>query len=430
MIGVILAAPDVLSEPDLVAAAGAAGLHITRRCVDAADLMACAAADVTTPIVVSAGVPRLSGALVSRLQAAHRPVIALAVIDEDQVRVRAWGITAVVPVGEAASTMQAVAGHLSGLASGPQTGVWDTGLWASPDATGGGPAQLSEPAVAIGAEGDRAGRVISVWGPPGAPGRSTTAIGLAEAYAQQGHRTLLVDADTHAPSIALMIGMLEDTSGLVVACRHADNGSLTPRSLRSTSREVAPNMCVLGGLLRPDRWPDARPGALSEVWRCCRRAFDVTVIDVGASIEDEPTGSANPVLASQRNAAAVTALAQSDAVLAVCRADSLGLARLAIGLPVLADAAATAARVVCVVGAERGQPSWAEITSAVRGAGITDEVVRLEGRRQADRMLRLGLLPSEIRGARRERRSRLRLAAAVLAAATAADEHLRMPVSV
>jgi hypothetical protein len=69
MISVILAAPDLSDETGLVAAATLHDLVISRRSLDAADLLAAAAADTTMAVAVSAGVPRLSGDLIGRILA-------------------------------------------------------------------------------------------------------------------------------------------------------------------------------------------------------------------------------------------------------------------------------------------------------------------------------------------------------------------------
>jgi Mrp family chromosome partitioning ATPase len=430
---IILAAPDVLAEPSLVAAATPAGLKVLRRCVDASDLLACAAAEPATAVVLSAGVPRLSGDLVARMEPSRRPVVALVANDDDEAKVRAWGIEFVVRLGEAGATATAIAEVLSGsahrraemhqtaridasglgggelnsgvLPSGAlrtralQTpvletgaletgardpGVFDTGVWSQADG--------------------RCGLIVAVWGPRGAPGRTSTAIGLAEGFIRAGQRVLLADADTHAASIAVMLGIVDDASGLIVACRHADNGTLSARTLQACARAIGPGLSVLTGIPRPDRWPDAREAALEQVWRICRSAFDVTVIDVGSDIDDDAHGSVNPVLASRRNASALTALAQCDVVLSVGRADALGLSRLAHSYSTLSTAAGKAGRAVGIVTQERGPASWRQVRMALTGIGIEDPVVRIEAApRRGHRRLARGLLPSESGISRRER---------------------------
>ena len=54
------------------------------------------------------------------------------------------------------------------------------------------------------------GRILTVWGPAGAPGRTTIAIELACELARDGRRVALVDADAHAPSIAMLTGLPDE----------------------------------------------------------------------------------------------------------------------------------------------------------------------------------------------------------------------------
>lgn len=429
MTAIILAAPDLHAEQRLVTAAAGSSLQVIRRCVDASDLLACAAAEPETAVVLSAGVPRLSSDVIARMDQSRRPLIALVVTDEDEARVRAWGIGLVVRLGTPEATMDMVAialdegapGHrgmdVDAGAAGPghhrrgpglvptatppvdAAGVWPTGAWPAPD--------------------HRSGLLVAVWGPPGSPGRTSTAIGLAQAWVGLGTQVLLVDGDTHAASIGMMLGMVDEASGLIVACRHADNGTLGARTLRATARALRPGLSVLTGLPRPDRWPDAREGALERLWQSCREAFEMTVVDIGSALEGEAHGSANPMLGSRRNAAALSLLGQCDAVVCVCRADPLSMSRLAIAYPALQGAAPQASRLIAMVDAERGLAARRDRRSALDAIGILEPMVRLEptprqGRRRLDR----GLLPEESGTSRRERAALEHLAERLLAAAS------------
>lgn len=467
MTRVILAAPDVLIEPELVAEAARAGVVVVRRCVDAADLMACAAIDAATPIVIGAGVPRMSADLMSRLTAEGRPVIALILTEEDEERVRSWRVTAVIRLMGARESLRAIVDALSEVEPGSadvvdqdvargsdldlrrkadgsgRDGVWQTGLWsgqrAEPDRIRGSKdefepqgmppeshmARRARRSRGRGREAARdglggafpSGLLIAVWGPPGSPGRTTVAIALAEELSRNGSSVLLIDADTYAPSVDLMLGISQDASGLIVACRHADNGSLSPRSLRSSARSLGQDLHVLGGISRPERWPDVRPAALAQVWETSRRSFDATIIDVGGCIEAEPSGSINPVLASMRNAAARSALEVADCVLVVGRSDALSISRLALGLPAVQEAAPTAPKVVAMTQVARPRSRWSQVASALEAIGVEAPLVRLDlSQRRAARRVRAGLTPHESGFAPGERRGVRTLARSVLAA--------------
>ena len=132
----------------------------------------------------------------------------------------------------------------------------DVEAWHLSDALAASPAHHAPVAAGAVARPDR--RIIAVWGPAGAPGRSTIAIELAVELARGGRHVGLVDADTHAPSIALALGLADEGPGFAAACRQADFGRLDAGELTRISalaRSIA--ACeVLTGLNRPSRWPE------------------------------------------------------------------------------------------------------------------------------------------------------------------------------
>jgi hypothetical protein len=362
MIDVLLAAPDLTIEPDLVLGAPAAGLRIMRRCVDAVDLFAAAGADSSCSVIVSAGLPRLQRDSIARIaEGRSGVVVGLAAGAEDNQRLRSLGLDVVIPVRATTDdTLSDVRTALESAAGDAgSSGVWSTGVWQAP---------TGEP------DGGRrpAGQLVVVWGPAGAPGRTTVAIGLAEQAARTGSRTCLVDADTYAPSVTMALGLVEDASGLIVACRHADNATLGPSTLASCGHAIRPGWSVVGGIGRPERWVDLRRGALDRVWAACRSAFDVTVVDIGFCIEAGDDGA----WGQRRNDAALTALAAADHVVAVADASPLGAARLVAGWGALAAAAPSAGRTVVQNrsgGRHRDRRTgWSR---GLRELGIPDDVV-------------------------------------------------------
>lgn len=346
MIAVLLAAPGLEQEPDIVVAAPTRGITVLRRCVDTVDLLAAAAADPHAHVVLSATLPRLSADAVDRMGGATR-VVGLCGSESDERRLRELGAGTVVRVADSA------VGTVDRLvaACGPGT-PGQAGVWTSIPSMG-------EPDPARG----RGGRLIAVWGPMGAPGRTTVALGLAEVLAEQGHRVCAVDADTYAPSMALALGVVEDTSGLLVACRQAESGVLTDGRLTGLTRRVTDRWHLLGGLAAAERWPELRAGALDRVWAACREEFDVTVVDVGFCLERDDAGA----WARQRNATALTALAAADHVVAVADASAVGVARLAAAWPALEGAATS---VPATVVRNRGGHRDREWSRAVAACGV------------------------------------------------------------
>lgn len=168
--------------------------------------------------------------------------------------------------------------------------------------------------------------VVAVWGPAGAPGRTTVAIELAGALARMHGHAALVDADTHAPSIALTLGLPDEGPGFAAACRHAHRGALDPAELERIALPLGRRLRVLTGINRPSRWPELREDRVRAALEICREWVPSTVVDVAASLErDEEIVS--DVAGDRRNAATIGALLQADVVVAVAAADPVGISR-------------------------------------------------------------------------------------------------------
>lgn len=380
---VLVAAASLAGEPDLVAAAPAAGLRILRRCRDHVDLLAAAA--VATHAAVVAGADDLDPGLVARLGPGR--IIGLVAGPEDAGRWSVAGVTTLVD------------------ARGPAADVWRVVRAALEYGPGGGPGRA---ATAGPARADLAprGRLVAVWGPSGAPGRTTIAAGLAEAWAGRGLPTLLVDADTYAPAAAMALGVVDAGGGILRAARLGEAGALTPGTLRESSVALRDGWHLLGGIGRPDRWSHIRQP--DRLWPTCREAFPVTVVDVGPGV----TGDDHP-LGPRRDALALSALAEADVVVAVADATAEGAARLAWGWPDLVRAAPLAEHVVIAnrAGAASGR-AWAD---AVRGLGVPAPVRPVPvDRRGTRRALRQGRSLGEAAGRSPLRRRLAGLAPALL----------------
>ncbi len=174
-------------------------------------------------------------------------------------------------------------------------------------------------------------RLIAVWGPTGAPGRSTIAAGLAGAFARRGLETLLIDADVYGGSQAITLALLDESPGLVAATRAADRGALNVPVLADLSIEVEPRLRVLTGIPAADRWTQVRPSSFEHVLGLSRDLARVTVVDCGFSLEDDPELSYD-TYAPRRNAITLAALSAADEIVVVGRDDSVGLTRLEAGL--------------------------------------------------------------------------------------------------
>lgn len=200
--------------------------------------------------------------------------------------------------------------------------------------------EILAPPPTAGADGTGRGRIIVVWGPAGAPGRTTIALGVATALAREGSRVALVDADSHAPSIALMTGAADEGPGFAAACRQAERGELTTAELERISQPLQ-GMSLLAGINRPARWPELSAPRVRAALEATRDWADVTVVDVAASLEvDEEIVS--DLDGPRRNAATLSALGVADLVVAVAAADPVGISRFVRAFPELRAAAGQA----------------------------------------------------------------------------------------
>ena len=173
------------------------------------------------------------------------------------------------------------------------------------------------------------GRVTAVWGPAGAPGRTTTAIALASELAAAGLRVALVDADTIGAAVAPSLGLLDEAPGLAAACRLAAAGALTGTELDRVAQRyrcTRGELLVLTGIGRPARWPELTADRVTKVLEQCRSWADHTVVDTGFNLEaDEEIVS--DLFAPRRNAATLAALQAAETVVAVGAGDPVGLSR-------------------------------------------------------------------------------------------------------
>lgn len=240
---------------------------------------------------------------------------------------------------------------------------------------------------------DRPHRVIAVWGPAGSPGRSTVAIQLAVELSRLGRRTALVDADTVAPSIALLLGLSDDDPGVAAACRRADLGALDSTELERISAGVDTSggtLDVLGGINRPSRWPELSAARLTSTLRECRTWAEETIVDVSAALDADDEATYD-LAGPRRHAATAATLAEADLIIAVASADPLGISRfLREHAELRRLAAPTPVRVV--VNRLRSGPLGLDARGQVRRtlerfAGITDVSFLPTDQRAADAAL-------------------------------------------
>lgn len=344
-------------EQRMVAEATRYGHDVVARC-SGADELALRVAGIAPEAVLAVASPQyLNAALVSACDAAGCRLIVAALGPEQQRHARSLGVVDAIE-GEPSW------GLLEPSIAAPRVVEVDTSTAYAPPT----------------ASPHRRGRVIAVWGPAGAPGRTSIAIALAAELAEAGLTVALGDADTHAASVDPALGLLDEAPGFAAACRLAGSGQLTTAEFERLAewyRAGSAGFWVLTGIGRPSRWPELGTARVAGVIAAAREWVDVLVLDTAASLEQDEELSSD-LAAPRRNAATLAALRDADHVVAVAAADPIGLARY---LRAHADLLETTAaeRVVTVVNKVRpgaiGMNPSAQITQTLSRYGSIPEPV-------------------------------------------------------
>ncbi|GAA4400864.1 P-loop NTPase [Ornithinibacter aureus] len=353
----VLAALTDRHEAEFVRSLEAApDLELVRRCADVAELLSAGAAGAARVAVVSPDLRGLDRDALRHL-AGHGVRVAGLVApgdDEGERRLRQLGVTLILTPGESPDAVSlalcGLAGDLAPSGAGRSggggggTGEDDGGGAGSPwgvDEAGNPVLDGGQRLVGTGhdptaehedgSEGDVPTPITVVWGPTGAPGRTTVAVTLAAHLAAGGVRTLLVDLDTWGASVAQVLGLIDEAPGVAAAARASEQGSLDAVGLARVAPEVVPGLRVLTGLPKAERWPELRAAAIEDVLRLARQVVEHVVIDAGFALEDDEELSYDTV-APRRNATTLTALEQADHLVVVGSADPVGLQRLVRGV--------------------------------------------------------------------------------------------------
>jgi MinD-like ATPase involved in chromosome partitioning or flagellar assembly len=317
--------------PLLSALAGSGAVVIVRRCVDVVDLLAVAASGQGRVALVGARLRGLDPDAVDRLHASGVPVVAVVArgVRAEEERMRALGVDYVVPDDADPDVVAGVLVQAARAGVDSDAGIADPSTSMPVLPPGGDPG----PADHIAAP---AGSVIAVWGPTGAPGRTTVAVTLADEFGGMQRSSLLIDADVYGGTVAAVLGLLDESPGLAAACRQAAGTRLDPAALAALCWQLTPSTRVLTGITLASRWPELRPNAVRAVLAAARRLADFVVVDCGFCLETDEELSFD-TLAPRRNGATLAVLQEAARVLAVGAADPVGMQRLVRGLADLAD---------------------------------------------------------------------------------------------
>lgn len=299
MTGVVLAVSTLAEDAIAAAVAAHPELALVRRCADLAEALAACSAGVATVAVVS---PQRHLDRVTLAEFAHMRVRVVGVAADAGERRSLAALS--VPVVDAESPEEVAAAAASATDA------------AEPE---------PEPE-----EPQRAGALIAVWGPTGAPGRTSIAVNLADALSRD-RTALLVDLDTYGAAIAQTLAVASDAPGIAAITRAAAQGEADAATVRRHAVGVGDRLSVVTGLPRAGRWAEVPAAALDAAWPAMRAAAEATVVDCGFGL-----GGVDG--ASRRDAATASAIADADLVVAVGSAEPVGMQRLVDALGDLREA--------------------------------------------------------------------------------------------
>lgn len=295
-----------------VALQGAPGIAVVRRCADLVEAAGAARAGIGSVVVLSEQ-PRLDRSVVSGMIKAGVGIVGVPSSPAAREKLLALGIPVVVEVGAPPSD---VVGAVAEARSSGAVAVQE-----DPDSVRGRPGY---------------GALVAVWGPTGAPGRTTIAVNLAAEAGEILGSCILVDADTYGGAVAPALGLLDESAGLAALARAGLAGTLAAEVIRRQAVTVRPGLRVVNGIARAGRWQELSTAALEPVWSALREHANLTVIDCGFGLEG---GGDDPLArGGGRDDATLSALRAADLIVAVGSAEPLGLQRLVQGLSDLREA--------------------------------------------------------------------------------------------
>ena len=360
-------------EPVLVQSLSAAHsrISVTRRVAEVVELCAAANAGLGHVAVVSSDLPGLDREVVQSLRAATIAVVGVATTPEAANWLGQLGVLHVLTTEqlrkEPKLAIEAIKAAVAAMADAASTDISRASLPVTTSARG---------------------RVVTVWGSTGAPGRTTIAIELAHALTGISHRSsirrgfgvrrrtsspalvraevILVDADTYGSSCATRLGLLDDAAGLALTALAAREGRLDASTLAAQLVQVSPRLRLLTGLNRAARWPEVSGDQLELILQRATELADWTVVDVAHPIEVDEILMYD-TNAPMRNAATLSALSVADVLVVVGAPDPVGMVRLVQALNALAAAPiALSAEPIVAVNRVRAAVAGADPNALVR----------------------------------------------------------------
>ncbi|MDY4493032.1 AAA family ATPase [Schaalia hyovaginalis] len=338
----LLADPE--DEGRIVQAVDArADLKVVRRCADLPEVRAAVRAGIADLVVLRAAEPDLDALVIEELRIGGAGVVLL-VDASTRAQARSLGADALALKDDAEGIVEALEARIRGgiglvtSDSMPPDPFEEAACPARDLGSDAGLGPDAPPSDKTGTEGPQ-GRIVAVWGTSGAPGRSTLALGIAHALAEDSP-TILIDGDLRNPSLAHMAGIPVDSSGIAALSRAALRGALDGLGLEGALIPYTDHLSILTGLTTPHRWREVGPAALDAIVTAAARMSPWVVVDLAAVSLDEVADETRQI--GDRDDTTAAILRRADEILCVARADVLGISRLAHALAWFGELGASA----------------------------------------------------------------------------------------
>lgn len=171
------------------------------------------------------------------------------------------------------------------------------------------------------------GTSIAVWGTPGS-GKTSLALNLGMELALLGHKVLLADLDTKAPSLSAFLANPAKQSTLTTALRMAIQDRLDSNQLITITEPLevdGTNYRFLPGFRNPNRWIELNAQKLAKFLDVANLTFDFTIFDLSSDLE---SGLVRADAESPRNTATEYLSRNCSKTLVLFQADPIGVNRL------------------------------------------------------------------------------------------------------
>lgn len=181
---------------------------------------------------------------------------------------------------------------------------------------------------ADGVEGNLGSAAVVVWSSVGSPGKSSVALALAACLGASGRSVALVDADTHAPALDIMLGLQQRTAGLLAVARLARQDRYSDDEHQRLVATLGPGKSkvqFVAGLASLPRWSELEPIGLKAALQALSSRSEVQIFDVASPLD---SALIEPEFATQRNTTTRYLLGQCATTIVVTEPEPVAIARL------------------------------------------------------------------------------------------------------